>query len=375
MDVGGLENGLVQLINRLPADRFRHAIICMTDYTDFIKRIQRDDVPVCALHKKAGKDPHVYLRLWRLLRDLRPDITHSRNLATLEAALVAALAAVPYRIHGEHGRDVHDLHLRNAKYRWMRRLLRPFVHRFVTLSGELSDYLVSQVRVPEAKVCQIYNGVDSERFTPSPSGRAPLPPPGFAPPGTCVIGTVGRLARVKDQLNLARAFLDLLRQVPEARRRLRLVMVGEGSLLGQIKSLLSAGQAEDLAWLPGNRDDVPQLLRGLDVFVLPSLAEGMSNGILEAMATGLPVVATRVGGNPELVSDGESGFLVPPGDSRALAEAIGRYVREPELAREHGAAARRRVETEFSVAQMVDRYAALYAAVTHGGRRGNEPPA
>ena len=106
LDVGGLENGLVNLINRIPAQRFRHAIICLTEYSEFRQRLTRDDVAVYALHKPPGNSPMTQFRLWRLLNQLRPDIVHTRNMGALEATLPAALAGVPVRIHGEHGRDV-----------------------------------------------------------------------------------------------------------------------------------------------------------------------------------------------------------------------------------------------------------------------------
>lgn len=363
LDIGGLENGLVHLINNTPADRYDHAIICMTEYTDFVKKIDRSDVPVFALHKREGQDPRAYLRLWRLLRRLRPQILHTRNLAALEGVLMGALAGVPCRIHGEHGRDVHDLRLDNRRYRRLRRILRPFVSHYVALSDELADYLRNQVGVPPHRLSRIHNGVDSGRYHPSRAGREALPVEEFAPPGSLVVGTVGRLEPVKDQITLTRAFVSLLRRVPEARARLRLVIVGDGSLRPGIEGLLRDAGAEDLAWLAGNRNDVPAILRGLDLFVLPSLAEGHSNGILEAMASGLPVVATQVGGNPELVVDGTTGYLVPPADAEALASAIERYLDQPELGPRHGAAGRRRIEEGFSLERMVERYLSLYDSV------------
>ena len=137
-------------------------------------------------------------------------------------------------------------------------------------------------------------------------------------------------------------------------------MVGEGRLLEQARAELSDAGLLDRAWLPGPRDDVPDILRMLDVFVLPSLAEGISNTLLEAMASGRPAVATAVGGNVELVVDGGTGTVVPPSDPLAMAEALARYAQDADLVRGHGANARRRVEEHFSLDMMVGRYAALY---------------
>ena len=362
LDIGGLENGLINLINQIPPQRYRHAIICLTDYNPaFHQRIQQPDVTVHALHKHPGQDWGLYLKLWHLLWRLRPAIVHSRNLAALESQLPAALIGVRARVHSEHGWDVTDPD--GSKYLPLRRWLRPLISRYITVSGELEDYLCNRVQVPRKRVNRICNGVDSTRFRPAPAGRAALPLAGFAPPGTVVIGTVGRMERVKNQLTLVRAFLQLLQAMPEGRDRLRLVMVGEGPLRSEASALLEQADASHLAWLPGAREDVPELLRCLDIFVLPSLAEGISNTILEAMASGLPVVATRVGGNAELVVDGESGWLVPPADPYAMALALRRYSDTPALRRAHGAAARRRIERHFSLAAMRDAYTAVYDAV------------
>jgi glycosyltransferase involved in cell wall biosynthesis len=176
------------------------------------------------------------------------------------------------------------------------------------------------------------------------------------------------MAAVKDQLTLVRAFLHLLESQADACKRLRLVMVGDGPLREESRKLLCAAGAEHLAWLPGERADIPAIMRGLDVFVLPSLAEGISNTILEAMASGLPVVATRVGGNPELVEEGETGLLVPPADPVQLAEAICTYLTDHAKIVRHGRAGRKRAETEFSIEAMVNGYLAVYDAVLTGKR-------
>jgi len=146
-------------------------------------------------------------------------------------------------------------------------------------------------------------------------------------------------------------------------------MVGEGPLRAEVRRILDAAGVADLAWLPGERDDVPDILRGLDCFVLPSLAEGVSNTILEAMATGLPVIATRVGGNPELVAAGGTGWLVPPADDEAMATAIIAAAHEPDQTRAFGRAGRAEVERRFSLAAMVSAYQGLYDRLLFGASR------
>ena len=369
--VGGLENGLVNLVNRMPAERFRHGIVALTEVSAaFCARIRSGDVVYESLHKGPGHLLKLYPRLHRIFRAHRPAIVHTRNLAALEAVVPAWSAGVPVRIHGEHGRDVGDLDGSNRKYRLVRRAYAPFVTRWVALSQDLDRYLVRRVGVPESRVDQICNGVDTERFRPAATGRAPIAGCPFAGAELWLVGTVGRMQAVKDQTNLARAFVRAVRMRPDARRRMRLVMVGDGPLRATAESILAEGGAGGLAWFAGERDDVPDLLRGLDCFVLPSLAEGISNTILEAMASGLPVVATRVGGNPELLEDGLDGRLVPPGNPDALAEAIVGYFADAPLARRHARAARAAAEGRFSLDRMVADYVALYERVLAGPRAG-----
>jgi sugar transferase (PEP-CTERM/EpsH1 system associated) len=359
-DVGGLENGVVNLINHMPRHSLRHAVIALTEVTDFRKRILRDDVEFIALNKTPGQGIKLYPRLVRLFRELRPAIVHTRNLAALEATVPAWVAGVPIRIHGEHGRDVGDLDGSNRKYQWVRRLYLPFVTHYIALSRDLGRYLTAKVGVPDKRMAQIYNGVDTERFRPRTAERSYVADWPFHDPNAWLVGTVGRMQTVKDQLTLARAFIRALEIDPMQKTRLRLVMIGDGPLRGQAESLLAQAGVQDLCWLPGERSDTPELLQSLDCFVLPSLAEGISNTILEAMACGLPVIATDVGGNTELIDAGKTGELVAAADAEALAHLILAYARQPEAARRAGQAGRLRVERLFSLDSMVQRYSDVY---------------
>ena len=366
--MGGLENGVVNLLNHMPADRYCHAVICLDGYTDFRHRLKRDDVQFFALNKQPGQDFGLYGRLFRLLRELRPDLLHTRNLSTLEGQFVAAAAGVRARVHGEHGRDVFDLHGKNFKYNLLRKLARPLVHQYIAVSKDLANWLEHTVGADTQRITQIYNGVDSLRFHPRREQRAPIGPDGFMSGNALLIGSVGRMAEVKDYPNLVRAFLRLLELSPEARTRARLVILGEGVARAACLDLLKQANAEQLAWLPGSRDDIADLMRQFDVFVLPSLGEGISNTILEAMACGLPVVATNVGGNSELVDEGITGTLVPPADPEKMAQALLAYFKDNAMARSHGAAGRAKIEAQFSMEAMVRGYMGVYDKVLGGGK-------
>ena len=360
-DTGGLENGVVNLINHMPSTAYRHAVVALTEAVPgFCRRVTRDDVEFFSLHKPQGHGFWLYLRLFRLFRKLKPVIVHTRNLAALECQVPAWVAGVPVRIHGEHGRDVGDYDGSSRRFQWLRRIYRPFVQHYIALSRELTEYLFEKIKLPPARVTQIYNGVDSDHFHPPPGDPLPISGCPYSAPGHWLVGTVGRMQTVKDQLTLTRAFVRALEVAPDLRDRLRLVMVGEGPLRGDALNVLRAAGLEDLAWLPGERHDVPEIMRGLNCFVLPSLAEGISNTILEAMATGLPVIATDVGGNAELVRHCATGEIVPAGNVESLARSVLRLARSPQTAAAMGRAGRTDAEQRFGMKAMVAGYLGVY---------------
>jgi sugar transferase (PEP-CTERM/EpsH1 system associated) len=359
-DTGGLENGVVNLINHLPEDRYRHAVVALTDVTEFRDRVKRQDVEFVALHKPAGQGIWEFPKWYRTLRRMRPDIVHTRNLAALECQLPAWAARIPVRIHGEHGRDVGDLDGSNRTYQRVRRFYRPFVHHYLALSRDLARYLAANVHVRESRITQVYNGVDTARFQPASGGTIPIKACPFDPAQHWIVGTVGRMQAVKDQVMLARAFVHAMELDPSMKNRLRLVMIGDGPLRAQAQAILQDAGVAALAWLPGERSDVADIMRGLHAFVLPSLAEGISNTVLEAMASALPVIATDVGGNADLVAQGETGDIIAAADPLAMARRILHLAHEPEQARSKGIAGRQRVESHFSMQAMVTNYQRVY---------------
>ena len=361
LSTGGLENGLVNIINRAQPDRYRHVIICLTTADEFAHRITAEDVEVIQLHKREGYDLRCYAKLRRLLKELRPAIIHSRNMAALESQLCSLALPGVKRVHGEHGREINDLDGSNWKYLLFRKFMRLFIHRYIAVSRDIQSWLVTMVGVRANKVTQIYNGVDHSRFAPETvKPLALLPAQWQRLDGILVAGTVGRLTPVKDQQTLLRAFAQLRESDPVLGDRLRLVIVGDGPLYSPLKQLIEQLALQDVAWLAGDRQDVPGLLQAMDVFVLPSLGEGISNTVLEAMASGLPVVATAVGGNVELVEEGCNGSLVPVGDSLALATALATLFRNDGERIRQGDNARQRVCQYFDWDRTVAAYLQVY---------------
>ena len=357
--IGGMENGVVNLVNRTTDSGVRHAIACVEDYSDFRKRLTRPDVEVLALHRSRVGVWGLRKALFHLCRRLRPAIVHSRNLSGLDAVLPARLAGVRRCVHGEHGWDVHDLEGRKLKPMLLRRLHSPWIDRYITVSRQLETYLVNRAGIGRSRITQIYNGVDTARFTPAGTqpGDLPWAVEGRAKP--FVFGTVGRVNRVKNQGVLLEAFAALVSQKPHLSARLRLVVVGSGVQLEELQNRVRTLQLQKLVWLPGARDDIPKLMRAMDVFVLPSLNEGISNTVLEAMATGVPVIAARVGGNPELVT-AETGLLYDPADRHGLLSAMMHYHERSDVVQQHGIAARARAVRDFSLDSMVKGYLQVY---------------
>jgi sugar transferase (PEP-CTERM/EpsH1 system associated) len=370
LDTGGMENGLVNLVNRLPADRFRHTIVSLTGVGPIADRIVANrDVEVLRLDRHPGPLSRELPRLWQLFRNLRPSLVHTRNVGTLEAQIAATLAQVPVRVHGEHGWEVHDIVGSNPSLLRTRRWLRRLVHAQVALSTPTFEFLRDRVGVPPDRLVSICNGVDTERFRPRvllhepPRDFAALGAPAWRP-DAIVVGYVGRLADIKNPLFLVRAFEALAARLrasdPQLAGRLKLAMIGHGPLAAVLREHLQHAPVRDAVWMAGDRQDIPMLMRAFDLYALPSLAEGINNTLLEAMASGLPVIATRVGGNAELVDDGGCGMLVESEDIAGLTAALSSYVLDPSLRARHGAQARQRAVGRFGLDTMVDAYEDLY---------------
>jgi sugar transferase (PEP-CTERM/EpsH1 system associated) len=349
-DVGGLENVIVNLLNSLPDNDFKHVIISLTDANQNLINKLHKEVEVIQLHKPVGNSLRVHSQLYCLFRRFKPYLVHSYNLATLEYQVIAALAGVKYRIHAEHGRDIYDLDGSNKKYQLLRKLVNPFVHQWIPVSQELASWLVNTVKIPKNKVKRIYNGIDTQKFHPEHTHTDTL----------FKIITVGRLAPVKDQLTLIKAIQLLVNREPERRKNLHLNIVGDGELESHLTAHIVDNQLQDCVSLSGGSNNVDQLLREADLFVLPSLAEGIALTVLEAMASGLPVIATNVGGNPELITPGANGQLVNSGNAVEIADTICKYMDNRDLGPTQGKAARHKVETHFSLNAMTLNYLNLY---------------
>ena len=369
LDFGGLETVLAECVNGIPAERYRHAIVCLTDYTEFSQKITQAGVQIFSLHKKPGPALGVHLQLWKLLRHLQPAILHTYNLSAIEYTFTAALAGVPIRIHAEHGRDLSDPQGLNRKHNLLRRLLTPFIDCYIPVSRDLQQWLTKVIQVPDAKNRLINNGVDTKRFQPHRPATTEIA--SSAP--QFIVGTVGRIQDIKNHRGLIRAFERMRALLPAQRASMRLHIIGDGPLMPDLRAQVAAAGLVDQVWLPGARTDIAELMQGFSVFALPSFAEGTPVTLLEAMASGLAVVASPVGGIPDVVVDGRSGTLAPADDIESIATALAAYCTHPDMCAEHGAAGRTIVEDKYSVAAMLTEYMDLYDTLCQRKRTANSP--
>lgn len=373
VDGAQVDAALLNLIRHLPSGRYRHAIVCLRERGEYLGELRAHGVDIVNLHRREGRDPFLWLRMYRALRALQPDFVHTRNRSGLPAQLVAALAGVRLRVHAEHGREEPS-----GQGGWiLRRLLRPLIGHFIAVSSDLEQWLIDAVGAEPERVSQIANGVDSVQFHPRLGPAAAVGPPGFMQDGAFVIGSAGRMTDAASHVTLVEAFLRLIASPHPAHARLRLLIVGDGPARHECQALLNRAGAAARAWLPGARADLPQLLRAMDLFVLPAPTEDRSNAILQAMASGLPVVASAAAGNAELVHAGFTGILVPPSSAELLAAAIADYCRIPEMAARHGARARSQVIARHSMPAMARDYLAVYDTLARGDaelQRGNDRP-
>jgi glycosyltransferase involved in cell wall biosynthesis len=350
LDTGGQEKLLVEFARHADRQRVDLRFICLGGRGRLAEDIERWDWPVIALDEPPGLRPTLAVRLAQLFRRERLDVVHTHDVKPIVyGAPAARLARVPRVIHTRHGRTPHT----TGRQKVLVNLAARMVDQFVCVSED-SARLTLEEGIPPAKVLTLRNGIDVTQFGYSGSKREG--------PAVCV----ARLSPEKDLGTL----LNAAALVARVHTRFRLEIAGDGPCLPNLRRMVNDLGLGRHVCLLGEVRDVPALLARARLFVLSSVSEGISLTLLEAMARGLPVAATRVGGTPELVVDGESGLLVPAQDPSALAGAIIHMIRHPEESRRMGRAGRRRIELHFDVRRMVAAYEDLYHGHTTVDRLG-----
>ena len=365
--LAGMEYGVIKLVNRLDRKLFRPTICCQQYQVENTVPLVDPDVRIFSLNRPEGRSLKLILKLARLLRREKVDIVHSHNWATLIYTVVAAkLARTPVVIHGEHGFETNHGMVDHARFsRW----LAMCTTHVTTVSETLCHDLQARWMLPPERISAVPNGVDLDRFG-SASNATDLRNELGIGAEDMVVMTIGGLRPVKDHATLIRGFAKANRRLPSS----RLVIVGMDwrSLRAEMESLAAQLGIGEKVMFTDVRTDIPALLRTCDVYVNTSLFEGLSNTILEAMASGKPVIATDVGGNPELVQDDMTGFLIRAGDDSQLAGRLETILSDKLLRQRMGASGRRVTEERFSVARMVEDYSNMYLGYFSQTRRGKQ---
>lgn len=348
--IGGMEKGIATLV-RHGSPQFEHVILCLYRSGESQEMLP-PDTRVLELGKQEGNSLRFLWHLAATIRSERPAVVHTRNWGGMDGIIATRLARVGNIVHGEHGWGMEDPQGMRRKRIWIRRVLSYGVREFTGVSLQIKSWLEQTVKV-KRPVTQVYNGVDFDHY-PLRDGGGSLRTELGLTATTPLIGVVGRLDPIKDHAGLIHAFEKVRKKYPDS----HLVIAGHGPEEGRLHDL----NAENVHIL-GLRKDIPEILRAIDVFALASLNEGISNTILEAMACGLPVVSTNVGGTPELIRHGENGFLVPLRDYDGLAAYLTHYLSSVDLRLHHGAKNRQTIRTQFTNAAMVAGYEAVWQRV------------
>jgi sugar transferase (PEP-CTERM/EpsH1 system associated) len=354
LPVGGAEKVLVDVVRRLDPERYESLVCCIQAKGELAAELEKSGVRVVCLDRMRSKrfDWGAVRDLARLLRAERIALLHSHLYhANLYGRIAAFLAGVPAIA------TVHNVYARRKFHRkLLNRLLSRASARVIAVSEEIREDLVKHDGIDPKKVSVVHNGIDVRRVDTvltREQARARL----GVLDDELLIGCVGRLEEQKGHRFLLEACATLKN---DPGNRLRLLVVGDGRLRQDLEHRAAAlGVGASVSFL-GTRHDVPEILRALDIYVMPSLWEGLSIAMLEAMAAALPIVISDVSGTAQALGDNEHGVLVPPGDAAALAEALRSLAREPGRRRALAMSARQRVQERFSIDAMMSQLASIY---------------
>lgn len=350
---GGAEKMILDLVRGLPPNQYESTVVLLVEGW-LTQRLREIGVEPIHPPRRGAFDPRTVLDLLRTVRSRGIQLIHSHEFFTnVLGCMVAKLANLPV-ITTVHGKSYYtDRGRRRLAYRAVARC----ADCFVTVSDDLKTFLAGALGIPPSRMTTVHNGVDPGQYL-AADGHADKRAELGLPPDAVVLGAVGSLYPVKGHTYLLQALTRILPVHPQV----TVVLVGRGDLRAELEAEVRTSGLQDHVRFLGFRPDVTDLLATFDIFVLPSVSEGLPLSLLEAMAMAKPVVASAVGGIPEVVLPGRTGLLVPPADPRALAEAILSLLDNAPLAKQIGQQARDHVAGHFTLARMLERYQTLYRA-------------
>ncbi|MHC4944508.1 MAG: glycosyltransferase [Planctomycetota bacterium] len=351
LNVGGLEKVAVDLANHLPETY--EITLCCYDNLGPLESLLKENREALLLERKPGFDPGIIVKLRRELKNRKIDVIHAHNhTAFFYGTMAARMGGTKKIVYTEHGRT-EPL---SWKARLAHRVLSRFVHQTIVVADYLKDVLIREEGFPKDKIRFIPNGIDDSPYLEGDRSDTLRDELGLDR-STKLVGVIARLDPIKNHKLVLRAMKAVIAEEPST----RLLLVGDGPLKEELSQIVQKDPAiQDAVLFLGERNDVPNILKNLDMFVLPSLSEGMSLTLVEAMAASLPIVVTEVGGNPAIITHKVSGILVPSDDHESMAKAVLDLLRDDDLSSRLAEGARKRFEEEYTIGQMVKRYRQVY---------------
>jgi len=353
LEIGGAEVQLVNIVRNLDSEVYNSVVCCIAKGGPLTTELSKQGIKFVVLGQKSRLDPLVLLPLYCLIKKERINIVHTHMFrANLWGRLAALFAGVPVIISTEHGLNPW----KNFIHITINRILASFTTQIITVSNVGRKIRIQREGINPKKLITIHNCVELHRFDEVTNAYNNIRQEFGIGLDEPVVGFVGRLQEVKAVRYLIESFVELRTIIPTV----KLLIVGDGPLKASLQDYAQELGLSEQVIFAGYRRDIPQVLNAMNVFVLPSLREDLPLSPIEAMAMRKPVVATNVGGIPEVVIDEETGFLVSPKDASALAKAIGRILQDESLAQKMGLAGRKRVEKKFSADAVSTRIQQLY---------------
>ena len=352
MHIGGLQRWVADTAVIMHGEKFHVEVVCLNNLGAFAEQLRGGDIKVTLLQKNQEHfDALCPFRLAMFLREHDIDVLHAHTGAFLFGATAAALSRRSVSVYTEHGRFKTRTLIPQIEDRISGRL----IDKITVVSKELGNYLIQKVGLPAHKIQTVINGIETRRFAHRPKPVRLLDEFGLS--GSCrILGTVARLDEVKDQVSMIKAFQLVLEKYPDS----RLFLVGDGSMRQKLSEYIERNGLSSSVTLTGSRKDIPEFLNLFDVFLLTSLSEGTSISLLEAMASGVPPVVTRVGGNLSIVEDRVDGMVVEPKAVEDMSKAIVHLLANDSIRRQFSERAMKKVREKFSIDKMADTYAGIY---------------
>lgn len=357
--IGGIQQQILSIVREYDREKFNPIVCCFGPKMELGKEIEKAGIDFVALNRKRYNkfSVGIIVDLYRLMKERNIHVLRTHKYrANLYGRIAGKLAGVPVIVASEH-----NIYRNEKEKRFLRRITNKILSivtdKMVTVSDAIRKDILRYDRFPPSKIMVLHNGVDTERFKPGTNYRDMRRQFAISKDDV-VIGFVGRLV-INKGLNYLIEAVALLKKS----FNVKLLIVGDGSLMEELKKMAKNKGLEESVIFTGMRRDITDILSSIDIFVLSSIKEGFPNSLLEAMAMGKPIVATAIGGIPEIIQHGANGLLVQSADIEGLAAAIKTIIDNPLMAQRIGRAARDFIEKNYSIDATVRKWETLYRQI------------